>query len=540
MMDQHHAPYLPPQAASFFWSHRGGARLPRKGDGTLLLPDVCIDLRDGRGDQYDFVLEGRGSTITGKATPRPFTDADARRRERRARLQGAAEKKRRAKRHLVHVEWRFDPDSQIPMEEEHIPGGVRRRHYHLRFRETGSWHQLPSNESLQQARTGSPEDVVLQVQIEEDPARHIEAATFEVTRGEVEWILTGYAPAKIRQDFELAWIIGDKSRLSVVFDRFLQRHERLVRDHAAGRRYTPVEVWEDRDPLSEGRTGRPIRHRTPKVSAALREALSAIDLDDWHRCLFVTVAPPPDVDDVQFLRDAEAIVKKLAQGPGPFYWLRSTETRAWRPKGAFDRPAPLRLHDHYLLRDWANVLPKERDDWKYSIEGELIVEMKKKYPSMSPQAIHVQQVNNRQHMTRLVRGEQGGPPYMCKDVEDPGRVIGRRWWNDGNEDPGIARPFDEQRLINQVQVSGDRWRVNVDEKTYRRVREKILDHLDRPTPAHAVQFGFYALERPTVFGLLADAGIDVSKVPESWRYRRPVILDDIPASLGTWRPRPPN
>lgn len=538
-MEQHLAPYLPPQAAAFFWAHRGEARLPRKADGTLLLPDVCLDLREGRGEQYDFVLEGRGSTITGRATPKPCTDADARRRDRRARLQGAAEKKRRARRHLVHVEWKFDPDAVIPMEEEHIRGGVTRNHYHLRFRETGSWHQLPSDETLQTARTGIPEEIVLTVEIEEDEARHIEGAKFEVTRGEIEWILTKFGPANIRQAFEMAWITEDHERLSAVFDRFVHRHARLIRDHAAGRRYTPIEVWEDRDLLSQGRTGRPIRHRTPKVTAALKEALSAINLDHWHRCLFVTVAPPPDVDDVQFLRDAEEIVKELAKGHEPFYWLRSTETRAWRPKGAFERPTAPRLHDHYILRDRADILPEERDDWKYSIEGELIVAMKKKYPSMAPEAIHVQQVNNRQHMTRLMRGEKGGPPYMCKDVEDPGRPIGRRWWNDGNEELDLAAIVDQVPMLNRVQVTGDRWRVHVDEKTYRRVRGLILDFLDQPTPAHAVQFAFYALERPTIVGILADAGIDVSAVPPSWRYRRPPILDDIPASLGTWRARSP-
>jgi hypothetical protein len=539
-MEQHLAPYLPPQAGSFFWAHRGGARLPRKADGSLLLPDVCLDLREGRGDQYEFVIEGRGSTIKGRATPQPCTDADAKRRDRRARLRGAAEKKKRARRHLVHVEWKFDPEAKIPMEEEYIPGGVPRTHYHLRFRDTGSCHHLPDDEVLRTARTGPADEVVLTIQIEEDHSRHIEGATFAVTRGEVEWVLTKHAPAKLRDDFEMARITEDAARAAVLFDRFLIRHERLVRDHAAGRRYTPVEVWEDRDPLSQGRRDRPIRYRTPKVTAALKEALSAIDVDHWHRCLFVTVAPPPDVDDVEFLRDAEEILKKLAQGPEPCYWLRSTETRAWLPKGAFDRPAPLRLHDHYLLRDWANVLPKERDDRKYSIEGQLIVAMKRKYPSMAAEAIHVQQVNNRQHMIRLVRGEKGGPPYMCKDVEDPGRVIGRRWWNDGNEEPNLAAILHDKSVLNCVQISGDQWRVQVDEMACRRVRQMILDYLNQPTPAHAVQFAYYALERPTIFGILADAGIDVTAVPQSWRYRRPPILDDVPASLGIWRPSPPD
>ncbi|MDK2972502.1 MAG: hypothetical protein PWP23_2257 [Candidatus Sumerlaeota bacterium] len=539
MMEQHLAPYLPPQAGSFFWAHRGGARLPRNADGSLLLPDVCLDLREGRGDQYDFVLTGRGSTITGTATPKPCTEANAKRRDRKARMQGAVEKKRRSRRHLVHVEWKFDPDAEIPMEEEHIPGGITRTHYHLRFRDTGSWHGLPSAETLRTAQTGPPEETVLIIDIDEDEARHIEGATFEVSRGEIEWILTKFSPANIRQAFEMAWITEDNEKLSAVFDRFVHRHERLIRDHATGRRYTPVEVWEDRDSLSQGRTDRPIKHRTPKVTAALREALSAINLDHWYRCLFVTAAPPPDVNDVQFLRDAEEILKRLALGPEPFYWLRSTETRAWRPKGPYDRPAPLRLHDHTLLTSWRDIRPEERDDWANSIEGQLIVEMKRNYPSMSSRAIHVQRVHNRRHMSRLVRGQKGGPPYMCKDVDYPGRAIGRRWWNDGNEDPGLAASFGEELVLNQVQVSGDRWRVQVDQNTFQRVRQSILEYLDRPTPAHAVQFAFYALERPTIFGVLVDAGVDVSAVPQSWRFRRSVILDFIPASLGTWRARSP-
>lgn len=99
-----------------------------------------------------------------------------------------------------------------------------------------------------------------------------------------------------------------------------------------------------------GRSGRPTRGLTAMVGRGFLQALSEVNLDSWFRSLFITIAPPPWVDQIAFLRCAEEYLRdkrtlRVKHGKKNEITEYPCDTGRWKQSGSAVNLTKLHLDD---------------------------------------------------------------------------------------------------------------------------------------------------------------------------------------------------
>ncbi|CAN5502334.1 hypothetical protein BH09SUM1_BH09SUM1_01210 [soil metagenome] len=496
----------------------GRTKPPKRPDGTLAVAPVCVDVAAGLVEDYQLEVTGtrKGRRLDLRFVPRPDSSAADRAWEHAAFCGRAGE---RQDRHVGHVEtfpspgkWADKPvmfgDTNDILAMYDVP--ARRRSLHDRYVVQRERASLPLYRAEMEALLASPSFLAScgyyylldSIAICSDLARG---------RG---------ADAKKRHAKLTAKVLAKKRHLV---------ERRVIKDHL-------VEEPLIAEVSSKGRSGRPVTARSAKVTRKFKRALAELDLDRWYLAIIITIAPPPNVDPIEFLRVADEFIRDfllLSDGRGgivehPCEMFRATEPRHHPSaiKNLYD-PKQLGLHDHTAVVAWNYMRPEERRKWGERVRVALLSHLTKKFGPLpyaedgSRPCVHVQCIKDYDHFEVWMHGKEGAPPYILNDIK--GRLdipIGRNWTAHRNPPPEL--PEYPSRLDEVEEgiavVDGERWAVKISGEAGLRFRDHFCQITGRRAPKLAARMEVYDADQEEIVYLLERVGADCRAIHEAWRY----------------------